>query len=65
MVDNMNSSRPLFDNKKDFIENESKTKEFIDKIEKLEKELLKLQIQNKSLEDKLKIKNQKEYTVKC
>ncbi len=59
MNENMNSSRPLIDQN----QSDDKNKNLSERNEKLEKELLKLQIQNKTLEEKLKQKNEKEYQV--
>ncbi len=63
----MNSSRPLFENKKEkdilLQEKDDKIKELIDKNDKIEKDCVKLQIQIKGLEEKLKIKTEKEYKV--
>jgi hypothetical protein len=58
----MNSSRPY--EVKATINNENILKEMIEKNDKLEKELLKYKIQIKNLEEKIKVKNEKEYVVK-
>lgn len=67
----MNSSRPYEPkleksiNYKEMIQDkEEKIKELSDKNEKLEKECLRFQIQLKTLEQKLKVKQEKEYIVK-
>jgi len=45
-------------------EKEEKIKELIEKNEKLEKDCLKFKLQIKSVEDKLKLKMEKEYVVR-
>jgi predicted RNase H-like nuclease (RuvC/YqgF family) len=64
--DNMNGKRPLIiekSYKEEKDEKEEKLKDLSEKNEKLEKEVLKMNFQIKSLEDKLKIKSEKEYVV--
>jgi hypothetical protein len=63
MSENMNGNRPLIMEKPKSEDREEKIKDLIDKNEKLEKELLKMNIQIKTLEDKLKLKTEREYMV--
>jgi hypothetical protein len=65
MSDNMNGKRPVSDVKhKDVCDGSTeKLKELAEKNERLEKDLLKMNIQVKTLEDKLKSKSEREYVV--
>jgi hypothetical protein len=67
----MNSSRPIETMKEKanlykelLLEKEEKIKELLEKNERLEKDCLKFQIHVRSLEDKLKTKNESQYVVK-
>jgi hypothetical protein len=64
MSDNMNGKRPLVMDKPIRDDKEDRLKELAEKNEKLEKDLLKMNIQVKTLEDKLKLKSEREYVVK-
>jgi hypothetical protein len=67
----MNGNRPVGElEKKEGVakdtagEKDEKIKDLTEKNERLEKDFLKMQIQIKTLEDKLKIKTEKDYVVK-
>jgi peptidoglycan hydrolase CwlO-like protein len=58
-----NSKNNLMNLNKELLEKDEKIKDLAEKNDKLERECLKFQIQMKKLEDKLAVKQEKEYNV--